>query len=149
VHAHLVWSQKFRKSTISLDTRMPLTGDGVSRLGLETPFVRFSVSHVSGLVSVSKDVGLGLELSVSRFCMSYFFMKFCKKQLLKKRIYKVIVQNSAVQSGQWLSFLCCYATMEKTTFPLPCLKFVLNSIETVCVTVKPECIISATLATRR
>jgi len=76
-------------------------------------------------------------------------MKFCKKQLLKKRIYKAIVQNSAVQSRQWLSFLCCYAAMEKTICPLPCLKFVLNSIKTVCVPVKLQRIISATLATRR
>jgi len=43
----------------------------------------------------------------------------------------MIVRNSAVQSGQWLSFLCCYATceMEKTICPLSCLKFVLNSIK--------------------
>jgi len=34
------------------------------------------------------------------------------KHLLKNRIYKVIVQNLAVQSGQWLSFLLCYSTME-------------------------------------
>jgi len=67
---------------------------------------------LEGLVSVSKD--LGLELLVSRLCMSYFFLKSCKKQLLKKRVYKVIVQNSAVQRSQWLSFLCCYAAMEKT-----------------------------------
>jgi len=92
---------------------------------------------------------IGLELFVSRLCMGYFIMKSCIKQLLKKRIYKVIVQNSAVQNGQCLSFLCCYATMMKTIYPLPCLKFVLNSIKTVCVPVKPQRIISATLATRR
>jgi len=40
---------------------------------------------------------LGLKLLVSKLCMNYFFIKSCKKQL---RIYKVIVQNSAVQSGQ-------------------------------------------------
>jgi len=38
--------------------------DGVSRLGLE--FFGVSVSKVSGLVSVSKDFGLGLERFVSR-----------------------------------------------------------------------------------
>jgi len=81
--------------------------------------------------------------------MSYFFLKSFKEQLLKKRIFEVIVQNSADQSSQWLSFLCCYAAMEKTICPLPCLKFVLNSIQTVCVPVKPQRIISATLATRR
>ena len=53
--------------------------DGVSRLGLgletclETSFFGVSVSKVSGLVSVSKDFGLGLELLVSTLCMSYFF----------------------------------------------------------------------------
>jgi len=67
------------------------------------PVFRVSVSKVSGLVyvSASKDFGLGLDLLVSRLCMS-FFMKSCKKQLLKKRIYIVIVQNAAVQSGQRL-----------------------------------------------
>jgi len=74
-------------------------------------------------------------------------MKSCKKRLLK-RIYKAIVQNSAVQTDQQLSFLCCYATMEKTIYPLPRLKFILNSIKTVCVPVKPQRIISATRATR-
>jgi len=39
--------------------------------------------------------------------------------------------------------------MEKTICPLPCLKFVLNSIKTVCVPVKLQRMISATLATRR
>jgi len=36
--------------------------------------VSVSVSKVSGLVSasVSKDFGLGLELLISRLCMSYF-----------------------------------------------------------------------------
>jgi len=43
----------------------------------------------------------------------------------------MIVQNLAVQSGQWLSFLCCYVVseMEKTICPLPRLKFILNSIK--------------------
>jgi len=43
----------------------------------------------------------------------------------------MIVQNLAVQRGQWLSFLCCYVIceMEKTICPLPHLKFILNSIK--------------------
>ena len=45
----------------------------------------------------------------------------------------MIVQNSAVQRGQWLSFLCCYVIceMEKTICPLDlhCLKFILNSVK--------------------
>jgi len=45
----------------------------------------------------------------------------------------MIVQNLAAQKGQWLSFLCCYVVceMEKTICPLPCLKFILNSIKNV------------------
>jgi len=68
--------------------------DGVQRLGLglKTRFLRsrdpffevsvskVSVSKVSGLVSVSVSKDLGLELFVSRLCISYFFMKFCKKE---------------------------------------------------------------------
>jgi len=43
----------------------------------------------------------------------------------------MIVQNLAVQRGQWPSFLCCYVIceMEKTICPLPHLKFILNSIK--------------------
>jgi len=63
--------------------------DGVQRLGLglktrflrsRDPFFEVSVSKVSGLVSVSVSKDLGLELFVSRLCISYFFMKFCKKE---------------------------------------------------------------------
>jgi len=50
-------------------------------------------------------------------------MKFCK-EFLKKTVLKMIVQNLAVQRGQWLSFLCCYVVceMEKTICPLPRIK---------------------------
>jgi len=43
----------------------------------------------------------------------------------------MIVRNLAVQTDQWLSFLCCYVVckIEKTICPLPCLKFILNSIK--------------------
>ena len=82
------------------------------------------------------SIGLGLEGLRSRLGLEgfrsrsralsreilhrLFFMKFCK-ELLKKRFWKMIVQNSTVQSGQWLSFLCCdvICEMEKTTCPLP------------------------------
>ena len=45
----------------------------------------------------------------------------------------MIVQNLAVQRGQWLSFLCCYVVCEteKTICPLPRLKFILKSIKNV------------------
>ena len=60
----------------------------------------------------------------------------------------MVVQNSAVQRGQWLSFLCCYVIceMEKTICPLdlPCLKFILNSMKNVYVPMKPQRMISAT-----
>jgi len=80
-------------------------------------------------VSVSKDFDLGLELLVWRLCMGYFFMKSCKKQFLKKRIYKVIVQNSAVQSGQWLCCLSCYGenNLPSTLFKI-CAEFTKNNV---------------------
>jgi len=58
----------------------------------------------------------------------------------------MIVQNLAVQRGQWLSFLCCYVVceFEKTICPLVRLKFVLNSIKNVHVSMKQQRIISAT-----
>jgi len=58
----------------------------------------------------------------------------------------MMVQNLAVQRGQWLRFLCCYVIceMEKTICPLPRLKFILNSMKDVHVPDKPQRIISAT-----
>jgi len=58
----------------------------------------------------------------------------------------MIVQNLAVQRGQWLSFLCFYVVceMEKTISPLPRLKFILNSIKNVHAPMKPQHVISAT-----
>ena len=58
----------------------------------------------------------------------------------------MIVQNLAVQRGQWLSFLCCYVVceMEKTICPLARLKFILNSIKNVHAPMKPQRVISAT-----
>jgi len=57
----------------------------------------------------------------------------------------MIVQNLAVQRGQWLSFLCCYVVckMEKTICPLPCLNCILNSIKNVHAPIKPQHVISA------
>jgi len=58
----------------------------------------------------------------------------------------MVVQNLAVQRGQWLSFLCCYVVceLEKTICLLPRLKFILNSIKNVHVPMKPQRVISAT-----
>ena len=58
----------------------------------------------------------------------------------------MIVQNLAVERGQWVSFLCCYVVceMEKTICPLPRLKFILNSIKNVHAPKKPQRVISAT-----
>jgi len=53
-------------------------------------FSSLGLECVSGLVSVSKDCGFGLELLVSRLCMSSFFMKSCKKQLLENGIVKYL-----------------------------------------------------------
>jgi len=58
----------------------------------------------------------------------------------------MIVQNLAVQRGQWLSFLCCYVIceMKKTICPLPRLKCILNSIKNVHVPMKSQRVISTT-----
>jgi len=58
----------------------------------------------------------------------------------------MIVQNLAVQRGQWLSFLCCYVVCElgETICPLPRLTFLLNSIKNVHVPMRPQRVISAT-----
>jgi len=107
------------------------------------PFLGVSVSKVSGLVSVSKDFGLGLELFVSRLCISYFLWSFGRRSSLQKGFKKMIVQNLAIQRGQ---FLCCYIVceLEKTICPLPRLISILNSIKNVHVPMKPQPIISAT-----
>jgi len=82
--------------------------------------------NISGLISVSND--FVLELLVSRLYMSYFFYKILVETAPKKRIYKVIFQNSAVQTDQWLSFLSCFVTMEKTICPLYCTEFNESSV---------------------
>jgi len=58
----------------------------------------------------------------------------------------MIVQNLAVQRGQWLSFLCYYVVceMEKTIYLLPRLKFILNSKKNVHAPMTPQRVISAT-----
>jgi len=58
----------------------------------------------------------------------------------------MIVQNLAVQRGQWPRFLCCYIVcdLEKTICPLPHLKFILNSIKNVHAPMNLQRVISAT-----
>jgi len=102
------------------------------------------------------SLGLGFEglrsrsrrisVSVSRLCRCYFLWSFARRNSLKKRFLKMIVQNLAVQRGQWLSFLCCYIVceLEKTIFPLPRLKFILTSIKNAHVPMNPQRVISAT-----
>ena len=48
------------------------------------PFLGVSVSKISGLVSVSKDFGLGLDLFVSRLCIGYFLWRFARSSLQKR-----------------------------------------------------------------
>jgi len=57
----------------------------------------------------------------------------------------MIVQNLAVQRGQWLRFLCCYVAceLEETICSLPRLKFILNSIKNVHVPMTAQHVISA------
>ena len=106
--------------------------------------VIFVVIHVMVLYHNSPEGSRALRLETLR---RLFFMKFCKKEFLKKTVLKNdCFQNLEVQSGQWLSFLCCYVVceMEKTICPLPRLKFILNSMKYVHVPVKPQSVISAT-----
>ena len=56
-----------------------------SRDASRDPFFQVSVSKVSGLVSVSKDFGLGLELFVSRLCIGYFLWSFARRSSFEKR----------------------------------------------------------------
>jgi len=146
----IIWRKPHQSTTLcSLSQISSIYTPVMESRGLVSVWRRVSRPVYSSLGLECLRSRIGLELFVSRLCMSYFFMKSCIKQLLKKGICIVFFENSAVQNGKWLSFLCCYATMEKTVCPLPCLKFVLNSIKTVCVPVKPQRIISAMLATRR
>jgi len=106
-----------------------LFSDGVSRLGLD-PFFEVSVSKNS------KVSGLGLEGFWSRSralrletLHRLFFMKF-SKGFLKKTFFKNDCSKFSVRRGQLPSFLFCYVVckMQKTIWPLPRLKFILNSI---------------------
>ena len=137
--------------TSDMTTQTPATSNGVSRLGLgletclETHFWSLGLEGLKSRLGLEEFRSRSRALSLETL-HRLFFMKFCKKELLKKRFWKMIVQTSAIQSGQWLSFLCCdvICEMEKTTCPLPRLKFILISIKNVYVPMKPQRIISAT-----
>ena len=64
-----------------------------SRDASRESFFGVSVSKVSGLVSVSKDFSLGLELFVSRLCIGYFLWSFARrsslKNVFKKWLFKI------------------------------------------------------------
>ena len=118
---------------------------GVSRLGLdletglETRFLK-SRSRRSQVSSRSLSRALCLE-TLPRL----FFYEVLQEGVPYKTVLKIIVQNLAVQRGQWLSFLCCcfVCEMEKTICPLRRLKFILNSIKNVHTPMKPQRVISA------
>ena len=104
-----------------------------------------------GLEGLRSRLGLkGFRSQTRALCLEtlhrLFFMKFCKKGFLNKWFYKMIVQNLAVRSCQWLSFLCCCVICEmvKTICHLPRLKFILNSIKNVHAPMKSQRVISAT-----
>ena len=89
-----------RDNLCTLQALRVYSSDGVSRLGL-------------GLEGLRSRLGLEEFRSRSRALRletlhRLFFMKFCKKEFLQKTVLKMIVQNLAVQRGQWLSFFCCY-----------------------------------------
>jgi len=125
------FNSQFTSSTLTLWFKTIFNGgcywEGLSFLSAvmesRDPFFEVSVSvlKVSGLVSVSKDFGLGLELFVSRLCIGYLLWSFARSSL-KKRFYKINVQNLAVQS----------------------LKFILNSIKNMHAPMTPQRVISAT-----
>ena len=80
-----------------------------SRVVSWDPFLQVSVSNVSGLVSVSKDFGLGLELLVSRLCMSYFLWSLARRSSLKKHLYSNCSKFSrSKRSVAKFSLLTCY-----------------------------------------
>ena len=136
--------RKFSLGDLVQSHTVVICSDGVSRLGpgLETrdaprdPFfevsVSVSVSKVSGLVSVSgsKDFGLDLELFVSRLCIGYFFMKFCKEFLKKTVLKNDCSKFSRLKTSvaKFSLLLCCLRAGEKIC-PLPRLKLILNSIK--------------------
>ena len=106
-------------------------------------FFEVSVSKVLGLVSVSKDFGLGLELFVSRLCIGYFLRSFARSSL--KNAFKNDCSKfcRSKRSVAKLSLLL-YCLLEKTICPLPRLKFILNSIKNVHAPMNPQRVISAT-----
>jgi len=120
------------------------TSDKVSRLAsvsrhVSRPLFRVSVSKVSGLVSVSvsKDFGLGLELLVSRLCMSFYLWSLAQETAPSNADFQSnCSQFSRSTRPEAINFFCCYAAMEKSICPLPRLKFFLNSIKTACVPLK-------------
>jgi len=77
-----------------------------------------SVSKVSGLVSVSKDFGLGLELFVSRLCIGYVLWSLARRSSLKngfKRWYCSKFSRSK-RSVAKLPLLC-YLQEGENNFP--------------------------------
>jgi len=94
---------------------------------------RVLVSNVSGLVSVSQDFGLGLELLVSGLCMSYFFCEVLQEAAPQKRIYKVAYCskfNRLKWSRAKLSLLlcCCGENNSPTTLFKISTEFNKNSV---------------------
>ena len=88
-------------------------------------------------VMESRDPFFGVSVSsTSRDFHRSFFMKFCKKEFLKKNVLKNDCSTFCRSKNVY--------EMEKTICPLPRLKFILNSIKNVHVPMKPQRVISAT-----
>jgi len=90
-------------------------------------------------------------VSVSQLCIRYFLWSFAGRSFFKIRFKKMIVQNLAVQKGQWLNFLCCYVVceMQRIICPLRHLKFILNSTKNEHAPMKPQRVISAASTLQR
>jgi len=103
---------------------------------------------LEGLFSVSKDFGFGLELFVSRLFIGYFFLKFCKKEFLKKMVLKNDCSNfnRSKRSVAMLSLLLRCLRVGENNLPSTPFKIysLLNSIKNVHVPMKLQRVISAT-----
>ena len=104
-----------------------MTRDGVSRLGLgletclETSFLE-SRSRMSQVSSRSRRISVSVSSSSSRDFAQVILLSFARRSSLKNG-FKMIVQNLAVQRGQWLSFLCCQVVQELEKNNLPSTPF--------------------------
>jgi len=97
--------------------------DLVSGFFFGVTFFGVSVSRVSGLVSVSKDFGRGLQLFVSRLCIGYFLRSFARSSF-KNGLKNVCSKFSrSKRSMAKLSLLLCCLRDGENNLPSSPFKF--------------------------